>query len=35
MRLMDTALTKTSLPDEAEQVLREFFNDTSTFMINR
>ena len=35
MRLMDTALTKTSLPGEAEQVLREFFNDTSTFMINR
>jgi hemoglobin len=35
MRLMDTALAKTSLPDEAEQVLREFFNDTSTFMINR
>ena len=35
MRLMDNALGEASLPGEAEQVLRKFFNDMSTFMINR
>jgi hemoglobin len=35
MRLMDNALEKASLPGEAEQVLRKFFNEMSTFMINQ
>ena len=35
MRLMDNALGKASLPGEAEQVLRKFFNEMSTFMINQ
>jgi hemoglobin len=35
MRLMDNALGKASLPGEAEQVLRRFFNEMSTFMINQ
>ena len=35
MRLMDNALGEASLPGEAEQVLRKFFNDMSTFMINQ
>jgi hemoglobin len=35
MRLMDNALGEASLSGEAEQVLRKFFNDTSTFMINQ
>ena len=35
MRLMDHALGEASLPGEAEQVLRKFFNDMSTFMINQ
>jgi hemoglobin len=34
MRLMDNALGEASLPGEAEQVLRKFFNEMSTFMIN-
>jgi hemoglobin len=35
LRLMDNALGKASLPGEAEQVLRKFFNEMSTFMINQ
>jgi hemoglobin len=35
MQLMDNALGKASLPGEAEQVLRKFFNEMSTFMINQ
>jgi hemoglobin len=35
MRLMDNALGEASLPDEAERVLRKFFTDMSTFMINQ
>lgn len=35
MRLMDNALGEASLPGEAEQVLRKFFKDMSTFMINQ
>jgi hemoglobin len=35
MRLMDNALREASLPVEAEQVLRKFFNEMSTFMINQ
>src|ERR1700736_1300893 len=35
MRLMDNALGEASLPGEAEQILRKFFNDMSTFMINQ
>ena len=35
MRLMDNALGEASLPGEAEQVLRKFFNEMSTFMINQ
>jgi hypothetical protein len=32
---MDGALEEAALPEEAEQVLRKFLNETSTFMINR
>jgi hemoglobin len=35
MRLMDNALEEAALPSEAEQVLRRFFNEMSTFMINQ
>jgi hemoglobin len=35
MRLMDNALGEASLPGEAKQILRKFFNDMSTFMINQ
>ena len=35
MQLMDNALGEASLPGEAEQVLRKFFNEMSTFMINQ
>jgi hemoglobin len=35
MRLMNNALEEASLPSEPEQVLRKFFNETSTFLINR
>jgi truncated hemoglobin YjbI len=35
MRLMDNALGEASLPSSAEEVLREFFNEMSTFMINQ
>jgi hemoglobin len=35
MRLMDNAFGEASLPGEAEQVLRKFFDEMSTFMINQ
>jgi hemoglobin len=35
MRLMDNALGEASLPSRAEEVLRKFFNEMSTFMINQ
>jgi hemoglobin len=35
MQLMDNALGKASLPSKAEEVLRKFFNEMSTFMINQ
>jgi hemoglobin len=33
--LMDTALDQAALPAEATRILRAFFADTATFMINR
>ena len=33
--LMERALAETQLPAQAEQMLREFFTDTATFMMNR
>jgi hemoglobin len=33
--LMNAALDETRLPVEADRVLREFFDSTATFMINR
>lgn len=35
LQLMTRALDATALPPEADQVLRAFFSDTATFMINR
>jgi len=35
MGLMNRALGEAALPEKAEQVLRKFFDETSTFMINR
>jgi hemoglobin len=35
MQLMHAALAETALPDEADAMLREFFESTATFMINR
>jgi hemoglobin len=35
MRLMDNALAEASLPSPVEEVLRKFFNEMSTFMINQ
>jgi len=35
MLLMDNALGEASLPSGAEEVLRTFFNEMSTFMINQ
>jgi hemoglobin len=35
IRLMENALEEASLPDEAGQVLRKFFHEMSTFMINQ
>jgi hemoglobin len=35
MRLMNSALGEAALPGEAEQVLRNFFEGMSSFMINR
>src|SRR5579863_6612692 len=34
MHLMNNAFTEAALPEEAEQVLRKFFDEMSTFMIN-
>ena len=35
MRLMDNALGEAALPSVAEEFLRKFFNEMSTFMINQ
>lgn len=35
MQLMNAAMEEVKLPAEAESVLREFFESTATFMINR
>ncbi len=35
MQLMNNALAEAALPPEAEAVLREFFEGTATFMMNR
>jgi hemoglobin len=35
MQLMENALGEASLPSKAEEVLRKFFNEMSTFMINQ
>jgi len=35
MQLMNNALQEAALPAESEQMLREFFDHMSTFMINR
>lgn len=35
MQIMTRALQEAKLPPEAEAVLREFFESTATFMINR
>jgi hemoglobin len=34
MRLMDSAFEEAALPENAEQVLRKFLDEMSTFMIN-
>src|SRR5664279_2056180 len=34
LRLMNRAFGEAALPEEAEQVLRKFFDEMSTFMIN-
>jgi hemoglobin len=35
MRLMNSALVEAALPEKAEQVLRKFLNEMSTFMVNQ
>ncbi len=35
MELMDAALTEADLPAEAQSVMREYFDSTATFMMNR
>jgi hemoglobin len=35
MRLMNSALGEAALPEKAEQVLRKFLDEMSTFMINQ
>ena len=35
MQLMNAALAEAALPPDAEAVLREFFEATATFMMNR
>jgi hemoglobin len=35
MHVMDNAFAEAALPAEAEQVLRDFFGQMSTFMINK
>jgi hemoglobin len=35
VHLMNRALDEAGLPEEAEQILRSFFNATATFLMNR
>ena len=35
IELMETALAETKLPAQAESMLRKFFRDSGTFLINR
>ena len=35
VQLMNRALDEARLPEEAEQILRSFFNATATFLMNR
>lgn len=35
MTLMEAALAEVQLPADAERMLRQFFHDSATFMINR
>jgi hemoglobin len=35
MQLMERALAETALPDQVAETLRQFFDGTATFMINR
>lgn len=35
VELMDAALNEVNLPDEATRLLRQFFNNTATFMMNQ
>jgi len=35
VELMDASLAETKLPPDAEKILREFFHNTATFLINR
>jgi hemoglobin len=35
VQLMDAALDEVKLPEQAESVLRSFFHNTATFLINR
>lgn len=35
MQLMDAALAEVALPADADRMLRQFFHDSATFMINR
>jgi hemoglobin len=35
VHLMNRALEEARLPEEAEQILRSFFNATATFLVNR
>jgi hypothetical protein len=35
MQLMDKAFAEAALPPEAEQLLRSFFGQMATFMINK
>jgi hemoglobin len=35
LKLMDEALVETNLPPEADRLLRAFFNEAATFMINQ
>lgn len=35
VKLMERALAETALPDQVSETLRQFFDGTATFMINR
>jgi hypothetical protein len=35
MRLMNNAFAEAALPEKAEQLLRKFLDEMSTFMINQ